>query len=77
MIWIGAILGAIFGWAGILFAAGVWFLVAVAKLVVILIVFAAQVTVALITFVIEIGVGLFRAVRARMQPKPPTKGAPS
>ena len=75
MIWIGAILGALFGWAGILVAAGAWFLVSLAKLVVTLIVFVAQVSVVLITFVFEIGVALFRAIRARTRPHPPTKGA--
>lgn len=54
MIWIGAILGALFGWAGILVAAGAWLLFAVAKLLYLVIVFTAQLAIAVVAITVQL-----------------------
>ena len=60
MIWIGAILGALFGWAGIFFAACMWLFMALARLAFALIMFAAQVLIAISALIAELIVYLYR-----------------
>ena len=60
MIWIGAILGALFGWAGIFFAACLWLFMALARLAYALIVLSAKVLIAIGALVAQLIVYLFR-----------------
>ena len=60
MIWIGAILGAAFGWVGIFVAACFWLFMALARLTYALIVFAAQVLIAISTLISELIVYLYK-----------------
>ena len=67
VIWIGAILGALFGWAGIFFAACMWLFMALARLAFALIMFAAQVLIAISALIAELIVYLYRRLT-----RPPT-----
>ena len=63
MIWIGAILGALFGWAGIFFAACLWLFMALARLVYALIVLIAKVLIAIGALIAQLIAYLFRHAR--------------
>ena len=63
MIWIGAILGALFGWAGIFFAACFWLFMALARLAYALIVLTAKVLLAIGTLIAQLIAYLFRRAR--------------
>ena len=60
MIWIGAILGALFGWAGIFFAACFWIFLALARLAYDLVMLAVKLLLAISALIAQLIVYLYR-----------------
>ena len=60
VIWIGAILGVLFGWAGIFFAACLWLFMALARLAYALIMLTAKVLLAISALIAQLILYLYR-----------------
>ena len=77
MLWIGAIFGVLFGWVGILVAAGVYLFFALVKLVFLLATFAAQVIFAISGLIARLIIYAYRRFSQRATTAVPTKAARS